>query len=804
MRPVTAIGFAALLPLLLATSLATFALAQSCPYGTDDSWTEFFEPPGIGFVTSSAMYQGDLYVSGTFRSANGVAALGVAKWDGTTWSAVGTGGPEWGTPVWIAAHNGSLFALHQPGTTAYPLGAFVLWEWDGATWTEHPNIPMSTQFNGIQAFLSWNGSLYAGGELFGSSLSDPEGVFRWNGSWSNAGATTNDVYDLVVHNGELVATFGGGTIDGVAAPDGMATFNGTTWTARNGLDLPSEMTVHNGDLYVNDRGAGPYPTRDIKLWTGTGWTVVGIFPEGFDELYGSTYGLVVSGDFSTPHSAITVWDGSTWNPMGPGVPGLTNGERTRLFDTPWGLLFTGLFTEIGSVYCPGAALWDGSAWSSPGLVSKPGLNGTVAALYPWNGDLVVAGDFNVIADPSIEDLARWDGVQWHALNDGSLVVNSANALGEYGGNLVLGGSFDVSGADRSVVSFDGSTWSALGTLGSTVNAVTLWNGSLAAGGDFDAGGLRYLAFWDGLSWTGPSSVIPPTSNGYIHVLHEWNGMLIVGGDLTKTGTLWGGLGGWDGTNWNGFGTLFATGIGGVRALATYQGDLVVGGSFVVSPNYTKIARWDGAAWHAFGTGIPGPTVSGPTVLDLKIYDGLLYAGGSRGSFTPPPEAQAIQVWDGSCWGTLGSGITEGSPFSVPFVASMAELNGSLYMGGNIGAVGGPLSNGVVRWTSPTSLSVDVEPVVPSQLLLGPVMPNPTLGSSSVSLQLTRGGDVVVDVLSVDGRLVARPLAQWLPAGAHELVWDGMDATGRDVAPGVYYLRVRSVEGVGVRKVSVLR
>jgi len=55
------------------------------------TWSELGIGLGTGLGNALAVHQGDLYAGGTFMSAGGVTALRVARWDGTSWSALGTG-----------------------------------------------------------------------------------------------------------------------------------------------------------------------------------------------------------------------------------------------------------------------------------------------------------------------------------------------------------------------------------------------------------------------------------------------------------------------------------------------------------------------------------------------------------------------------------------------------------------------------------------------------------------------------------------------------------------------------------------
>jgi hypothetical protein len=55
-----------------------------------------------------------------------------------------------------------------------------------------------------------------------------------------------------------------------------------------------------------------------------------------------------------------------------------------------------------------------------------------------------------------------------------------------------------------------------------------------------------------------------------------------------------------------------------------------------------------------------------------------------------------------------------------------------------------------------------------------------------------------------GRLMAVPLRQDLPAGPTEARWDGRDARGERVRAGVFFVRVETRGGAGSTSAVVLR
>jgi hypothetical protein len=74
-------------------------------------------------------------------------------------------------------------------------------------------------------------------------------------------------------------------------------------------------------------------------------------------------------------------------------------------------------------------------------------------------------------------------------------------------------------------------------------------------------------------------------------------------------------------------------------------------------------------------------------------------------------------------------------------------------------------------------------------------PNPTLGSARLAFTLPGPTAITLEVLDAAGRRV-RMLAEGpRRAGEHALTWDGRGSDGRRTPPGVYFLRLRSAEGL---------
>lgn len=68
-------------------------------------------------------------------------------------------------------------------------------------------------------------------------------------------------------------------------------------------------------------------------------------------------------------------------------------------------------------------------------------------------------------------------------------------------------------------------------------------------------------------------------------------------------------------------------------------------------------------------------------------------------------------------------------------------------------------------------------------------PNPGLGSSRIRFTLPAPTAVSLSIYDVSGRLVRRLVDGQMPAGEHDIQWDGSDGSGHEVATGLYLYRL---------------
>lgn len=90
------------------------------------------------------------------------------------------------------------------------------------------------------------------------------------------------------------------------------------------------------------------------------------------------------------------------------------------------------------------------------------------------------------------------------------------------------------------------------------------------------------------------------------------------------------------------------------------------------------------------------------------------------------------------------------------------------------------------------------------LSLGRVYPNPFNPRVSIEWSLGRSATVNATVFDIQGRAVRRLVSGVMPAGLHEMSWDGRDGAGRVQPAGTYVLRITDGERVFTSKLQLVK
>ncbi len=494
-------------------------------------------------VQALAVSGSDLYVGGSFAGAGaGLPVNYIAKWNGTAWSALGQGLSEGSPP--------GVFALAVSGADLYVGGQFrkatnssgevlttdLVAKWNGSSWSALGSAINPPGQRSVSALAVSGGGLYVGGQFTMAGGVAANNLAKWNGStWTPLGAgITGPILTLTASGGGLYV---GGTFDladGVHVSN-IAKWNGTHWgTVGDGTNnfapkclAVRALLVSDGTLYA---GTGPGPYGDaVAKWDGSRWTALDGWGGGpFASRYINTLAvfggdLYAGGSFDGEDNFhegfVAKWSGTSW-------------LATEMDDTVNALAVSGgnlyaggNFTIVGGVPASHIAKWNGSQWSALGS----GTDGAVIALAAAGGDLYAGGAFSSAGGVPASNLARWDGSHWTALGSGLErepgEVSRVNALAVSGSDLFAGGVFTRAGGlpAAHIAKWNGANWSALGQgMGGGdgfpfVYALTVSGSDLYAGGNFtgaDGAPANYIAKWDGTGW----SALGSGMNGGVYAL----------------------------------------------------------------------------------------------------------------------------------------------------------------------------------------------------------------------------------------------------------------------------------------------
>lgn len=206
--------------------------------GPDDAWDARFALRGMNSYVMALAWDGtNLYAGGDFTSAGGVPANYVAKWNGTTWSALGSGVDYRVTSlVW----GGTNLYVGGGFTTAGGVVANGIARWNGTAWSA---LGTGMDGGGYVDALAWDGSnLYAGGSFPTAGGLTVNYVAKWNGSsWSALGSGMGNGVRALLWSGTRLYAGGDFTDAGGVPAEHVAQWNGTSWSP---LGLGTDFTVH--------------------------------------------------------------------------------------------------------------------------------------------------------------------------------------------------------------------------------------------------------------------------------------------------------------------------------------------------------------------------------------------------------------------------------------------------------------------------------------------------------------------------------------------------------------------------------
>ncbi|NTV45122.1 MAG: T9SS type A sorting domain-containing protein [Chlorobiales bacterium] len=340
------------------------------------------EAPLIGmnnYVHALALDKnGNMIVGGDFITAGLIPANYISNWNGTNWSTIGSGVSATGTStpyiLDLSIDNSNNVFAGGSFSVAGATNASCVAKWNGSSWSALG----SGISGGASPYVSavkpdGNGNLYAGGSFTTAGTVSAKNVAKWNGSaWSALGnGVDGNVNALALDAGNAYAG-GSFTTASSVTVNNIARWDGANWNAM-GTGMTNQgttpafvstiVTDNSGNVYVAGqfKYAGGVTVNNIAKWNGSSWGALGSGMNGrVDALLIDGSGtLYAGGNFTTAGGNtcyyIAKWNGSSWSALGSGM----NGRIDALaLDKNGNLYIGGGFTKAGGKSSSYIARWN--------------------------------------------------------------------------------------------------------------------------------------------------------------------------------------------------------------------------------------------------------------------------------------------------------------------------------------------------------------------------------------------------------------------------------------------------------------
>jgi hypothetical protein len=793
--------------------------AQQDEFWADDFGTVGALGPNIAntIVWETLSTPEGVYAGGTFTYMDGIKASGIALWDGTEWSPLGSGITQSG--------GGSpfVYAIYKDGDNIYvgglfdmaggiPVNNIAVWNTADEEWSALGDGADDV----VYTLVKEGNNLYAGGEFSNAGGNSAINVAVWNTGdelWTALGSGTDGrVNDLEIIGGLLYAGGNFSNAGGSAAAN-LATWNGTTWAEfEGGTDARvREIAAVDTSIYIG----GDFGQVDgnsasfIARWDGSAWNSLSTEPN--DDVYtikGTPEGVLVGGTFTqvgiSEASGIARWTNNGWETLNQElvydfgtVSAVVSVSETQAGE----YLIGGLFSKTSNLSLNNVALLNSSLdISQPSSLGS--ANGIVGLIYDTDAEgenVYAAGIFGTAQGADANNVAHWDGSQWSALGEGT--NGEVNEILVADGMVYVGGSFTEAGGNPAnniaVWNIANQEWSALGDgTDNDVQALLKVGDNLFVGGRFSNAGTtaaENIAMWDtdASTW----SALGAGVDNDVNSLATIGGNLVVGGSFSNAGgNSANHVATWNGSSWN---TLAGGTDGDIETLHVADTLLYVGGSFSNADGSTasNIAVWNNTdeEWSSIGTGLDN------TVATITTVGDALYAGGSfqNAGLT---ETALVAKWDGSTWSSLGSGISDDLAGGGVVATFSVTSDEKLYVGGLFVEAGNKPSTSFTYWDlNPTAVSNETDPEIASDFSLSQNYPNPFNPTTNITYNVPSQGNVTLKVFNMLGQEVATLVNGVRSSGDHTVTFDASK-----LSSGMYIYRLNAGNTSLTKKMMLIK
>lgn len=487
----------------------------------------------FGVVFGLAWNGGNLYAVGAFSQAGGVPASNVARWDGGTWSALGSGVS--GTSGFIAGFSvasfNNLICVAGNFTSAGGNSATNFAVWDGSNWS-----PAGADLGATASRVYSPGTeLYVGGNFLRAAGGIMAGLTAWDGTrWRAIGppgkiAGLSTIVRAIAIDGSNVYAGGSFTLAGRTNAARVGRYDGSRWHPVGGglNNIVRQLALVGTNLYAagdftGGVGGGPLAFA-LSRWDGALWQPLNntafnniscLAVRGTDLFVGGFSGINAANGTAND---VARWDGTNFWKF------LAFDQNTLNLWTLGGTNITSIGFDTTNIYLAGNfrltqcddnlqnCIESSNVLRFDGTYARlmgGGLSGPASAIAVLGSNVYFAGNFTNAGGVTANRIARWDGQAWSQVGGAGIVGTGAiNAMAVIGTNLYIGGTFtNINGVRAArLARWDGSTWSPLGSgiafnaTSGIVFALRAVGQDLYVGGNFQLAGGKpsyYLARWN--------------------------------------------------------------------------------------------------------------------------------------------------------------------------------------------------------------------------------------------------------------------------------------------------------------------
>ncbi|MEE8403967.1 MAG: S8 family serine peptidase [candidate division Zixibacteria bacterium] len=196
------------------------------------------------------------------------------------------------------------------------------------------------------------------------------------------------------------------------------------------------------------------------------------------------------------------------------------------------------------------------------------------------------------------------------------------------------------------------------------------------------------------------------------------------------------------------------------------------------------------------------------LVNLENVSGFHFSinGSSKRGFTKQEKFDLISSSNTDSLQTTAADImmnTISGPYNMSPGVSI-KVAFALAIGSDLNDLYDNVTRAVQRYSAPTDIDDDQYGLLPQEFSLNQNYPNPFNPSTTISFDLTKRGEILLEIYNSLGQKVKTLYSGTIAAGSHSFDWNGTDQTGRSTASGVYFYKLTTDAQTASMKMMLLK